>query len=53
MMEHNQQWENISALMDEEISSDDEMCQVINLVVSRPSLSTEMAGLSPYWYVDG
>lgn len=29
-MEHNQQWENISALMDEEISSDDEMCQAIN-----------------------
>ncbi len=36
MMEHNQQWENISALMDEEISSDDEMCQVINWLFQDP-----------------
>lgn len=36
MVEHNQQWENISALMDEEISSDDEMCQSINWLFQDP-----------------
>lgn len=36
MIEHNQQWENISALMDEEILSDNEACQAINWLLQDP-----------------